>query len=100
MAEAVKVNNSEEREAKAAPSRVSEAAAGAAERVTAYPRRMRQFLHDVRVELRQVTWPSSTDVRATTAVVIVTVFFFGAFLALVDTGVSRIVDQILQMFRR
>jgi len=31
--------------------------------------------------------------------VIVTVFFFGLFLALVDTGVSRIVDQVLRMFR-
>ena len=25
-----------------------------------YPRRLRSFLHDVRVEMRQVNWPSAT----------------------------------------
>ena len=28
----------------------------------AYPKRMRSFLHDVRVEMKQVNWPSRSDV--------------------------------------
>src|SRR2546427_2568661 len=34
-------------------------------RITEYPRRFRQFLHEVRVEMKQVTWPSRDDVVAT-----------------------------------
>jgi len=34
------------------------------------------FLHDVRVEMKQVTWPSREDVVSTTWVVIATVAFF------------------------
>ena len=56
--------------------------------------RVREFLHDVRMELRQVTWPSWNDVRATTFVVVVTVFFFGLYFWLVDNGVQRIVEYI------
>ena len=45
-----------------------------------YPQRVRQFLHDVRMELRNVTWPSWKDVRATTGVVLVATVFFGFYL--------------------
>ena len=49
-----------------------------------YPARLRQFLHDVRVEMRQVNWPSRQDVWSTTIVVIVTVAFFGTYFAITD----------------
>ena len=49
----------------------------------------KEFLHDVRIEMRQVTWPSREDVISTTGVVIATVFFFGVFLWLVDLAVQR-----------
>ncbi len=62
-------------------------------------RRMRQFLHEVRVELRHVTWPSRSDVRATTVVVIITVAFFGLFLFLIDSGLARIVNMVFERFR-
>ncbi len=58
-----------------------------------------RFLHEVRVETRQVTWPSSADVVSTTAVVIVTVFFFGLFFFVVDTGFSRLVQWIFSYFK-
>ena len=58
-----------------------------------------RFLHEVRVETRQVTWPSFDDVRSTTGVVIVTVFFFGVFLFLVDYGFSHLVQQLLSYFK-
>jgi preprotein translocase subunit SecE len=58
----------------------------------------REFLHDTRVEMKQVTWPSREDVVATTWVVIATVAFFGVFLWLVDMGVQRVVQYILKRF--
>ena len=58
----------------------------------------REFLHDVRVEMKQVTWPSRDDVVSTTGVVIATIFFFGVFLSIVDWLVLRGVNYIFKMF--
>jgi len=58
----------------------------------------REFLHDTRVEMKQVTWPSRDDVVATTWVVVATVAFFGVFLWLVDLGVQRAVQYVLKKF--
>jgi preprotein translocase SecE subunit len=53
-------------------------------KVTGTIQRSRDFLHDVRVEMKQVTWPNREDVISTTGVVIATVAFFGVFLAIVE----------------
>jgi preprotein translocase subunit SecE len=58
----------------------------------------REFLHDVRVEMKQVTWPSREDVVSTTGVVVATVFFFGVFLTVVDWLVQKGVTYILKVF--
>jgi preprotein translocase subunit SecE len=51
----------------------------------AYPKRLQSFLHDVRVEMKKVNWPSRADVWSTTIVVIVTVAFFATYFLLTDT---------------
>jgi preprotein translocase subunit SecE len=43
-----------------------------------------RFLSDVRAEMRKVVTPTRNEVRATTSVVIVTVFLFGFFFMVVD----------------
>jgi preprotein translocase subunit SecE len=58
----------------------------------------REFLHDVRVEMKQVTWPSREDVISTTGVVIATVFFFGVFLAAVDWLVQMGISRVFKIF--
>ena len=58
----------------------------------------REFLHDVRVEMKQVTWPSREDVISTTWVVIATVAFFGVFLAVVDKLVQLGVTYVFKKF--
>jgi preprotein translocase subunit SecE len=58
----------------------------------------REFLHDVRVEMKQVTWPGREDVVSTTWVVIATVAFFGAFLAVVDKLVQMGVTYVFKRF--
>ena len=72
---------------------------GPIQRITEYPRRFRQFLHEVRVEMKQVTWPSRDDVVATTMVVIATVAFFGFYFFAVDGGVGYAVRQVYKLFK-
>jgi preprotein translocase subunit SecE len=51
----------------------------------AWVERIPQFLHDVRVEMRKVTWPSRSQVWSTTVVVVIAVIFFGFYLWGCDT---------------
>ncbi|HXJ42519.1 MAG TPA: preprotein translocase subunit SecE [Bryobacteraceae bacterium] len=44
----------------------------------------REYLTDIRSEMRRVTWPSRKQVEATTLVVIISVFFFAAYFKVVD----------------
>jgi preprotein translocase subunit SecE len=67
-------------------------------KVTGSLANMQEFLHDTRVEMKQVTWPSREDVVSTTWIVVVTVAFFGVFLWLVDLGVNRAVQAIFKKF--
>jgi preprotein translocase subunit SecE len=48
------------------------------------PVRVRTYLDGVVRELRLVTWPGKQQVRATTLVVLVTVFAFAVFFGVVD----------------
>jgi len=63
-----------------------------------YPDRARTFLHEVRVEMKQVTWPSQSEIRSTTVVVILTTFFFAFFLWLVDQIASWGVVRFIKLF--
>jgi preprotein translocase subunit SecE len=77
---------------------ITGAAAGVGEKISGTIASSREFLHDVRVEMKQVTWPSREDVVSTTGVVVATVFFFGVFLTVVDWLVQKGVTYILKVF--
>ena len=68
------------------------------QKVRGTAQRAREFLHEVRVEMKQVTWPTKDDVVSTTGVVIGTVFFFGVFLWFVDMGVQNAVQYVFKLF--
>jgi preprotein translocase subunit SecE len=91
--QAVKVKNDESQ-----GNAITGAAAGIGKKVTGTVHDTREFLHDVRVEMKQVTWPSREDVVSTTGVVIATVFFFGVFLAVVDWLVQMGVTKVFKIF--
>ena len=93
MATAVKVKNEESQ-----GNAITGAAAGIGQKVTGTVHDTREFLHDVRVEMKQVTWPSREDVVSTTGVVIATVFFFGVFLAVVDWLVQLGLERVIKTF--
>jgi preprotein translocase subunit SecE len=61
-------------------------------------KRASQFLRDVRAEMKLVVWPTATDVRSTTLVVIMTTIIFAVFLWGVDRGATRAVAQVLKAF--
>ncbi len=91
--QAVKVKNEESQ-----GNAITGAAAGIGQKVTGTVSDTREFLHDVRVEMKQVTWPSREDVVSTTGVVIATVFFFGVFLSIVDWLVQMGVARVFKIF--
>jgi preprotein translocase SecE subunit len=53
--------------------------------------RIGQFLHDVRAELKRVSWPTLQHVQNTTLITLVAVAFFAAYLFGVDQALARAV---------
>lgn len=69
------------------------------ERVREAPKNLVNFYGDVKTELRKVTWPGKKEVYGTTVVVIITVFFFGVYLFLVDVILNSAVNSIFRFFQ-
>jgi preprotein translocase subunit SecE len=70
----------------------------ARENVTGWWNRSRTFLTEVRNELKRVTWPSQSEVYATTVMVILTSVFFGVFLWVVDLALTAAVGWVFHRF--
>jgi preprotein translocase subunit SecE len=60
------------------------------------PKRLGDFLNDVRSEMKKVVTPSRAEVQATTIVVIVTVFVFAAYFGIVDYVVGHAMDLLFK----
>ncbi|MDA2929433.1 preprotein translocase subunit SecE [Acidobacteria bacterium AH-259-O06] len=69
------------------------------EKVRDAPKNLITFYGDVKTELKKVTWPSKKEVYGTTTVVIITVFFFGLYLFMVDQLLRNMVSRVFQFFR-
>ncbi len=57
--------------------------------------KVKQFLKEVKIELKKVVWPTRKDTIASTSVVLIIVTIIAIFLGLVDLGLSRIIRLIL-----
>ena len=55
----------------------------------------KQFLREVKTELKKVTWPSRKDALSGTLVVLVAVFIIAVFLGIVDMGLSNAIKWVL-----
>lgn len=64
--------------------------------VKSWPERVKTFYNDVRTEMRKVTAPSYKDVRATTVVVIITVFLFGLYFWIVDNTIGSAINYLFK----
>ncbi len=56
----------------------------------------KQFLREVKQELKKVTWPTRKDALSGTAVVLVAVFVIAVFLGIVDSGLSSLIRELLK----
>ncbi len=59
----------------------------------------RDYINELKVEMRRVSWPNRKQVESTTAVVIFSVFAFAGYFAIVDTLLQRGIKGILNFFK-
>ncbi len=65
-----------------------------------WPQALKDYYHELRNEMKRVTWPSRKQVEGTTAVVIITVFLFGAFFFIIDGVLTRTVSKVYMVFTK
>jgi preprotein translocase subunit SecE len=77
------------------------AAAGGSfgDQIKSWPERIKSFYNDVRTEMRKVTAPSWQEVQATTTVVIITVFIFALYFAVIDYFIQHGVTYLFNYFK-
>ena len=67
------------------------------------PGRLNQFLHDVRAEMKRVSWPTLKHVQNTTIITLIAVIFFAVYLFAVDQALSRLIlglDWLIEKIAR
>ena len=55
-----------------------------------------QFFKEARNELRKVSWPPRKDTTSVTLLVIALVFMIGFYLAVIDWGLSEVVQRLIR----
>ena len=90
--EAVEIHRKPEAKRPAAPVAAPPAGAPADNALT----RSLQFLREVKIELKKVTWPTRKQTMGSTLVVIVLVVIISLFLGLVDLGLSTVVRAVFR----
>ena len=62
--------------------------------VAVWMQQTKDYVNELKAEMRRVTWPNRKQVEGTTAVVIVSVFLFAGYFAVIDkilaTGVTKL----------
>jgi len=69
------------------------------QRLKAWPDRTKDFLEEVRGEMKKVNYTGRKEVQATTTVVIITVFVFAAFFEVVDKVIEFGLSHLLKLVR-
>jgi preprotein translocase subunit SecE len=62
--------------------------------------RTKDYINELKLEMRRVTWPNRKQVQGTTAVVIFSVFLFAGYFEVVDSILSRGVNAIFRVFAK
>lgn len=68
--------------------------------VAGWPQRIKDYVEDLRAEMRRVTWPSWTQVKATTTVVIAAIFAFAAYFWVIDIAITQLVKKVFDTFTK
>ena len=64
--------------------------------VKVWAQETKDYFNDLKLEMRRVTWPNRKQVEGTTAVVIISVFAFAAYFAVVDYILKNSLDWLLR----
>jgi preprotein translocase subunit SecE len=56
----------------------------------------KNFLKDVKIELKKVVFPSREEVIDSTKIVVVLVVIVAVFLGIIDLGLSTLIERILR----
>jgi preprotein translocase subunit SecE len=62
--------------------------------------RTKDYINELKLEMRRVTWPNRKQVQGTTAVVIFSVFLFAGYFEVVDSILSRGVTAVFRVFTK
>jgi preprotein translocase subunit SecE len=68
--------------------------------VAEWPKVTKEYVNELKLEMRRVTWPSRKQVEGTTAVVIFSVFAFAAYFFVVDSVLAHGVKTVLDFFTK
>ena len=68
----------------------------AIESIKSWPKATKDYYNELKLEMRRVSWPNRQQVEGTTIVVILTVFGFAAFFAIVDAILN---DSVVRIFK-
>lgn len=74
--------------------RTQQAATKSQQAPAARGNRLRRFLHEVRIEMGKVTWPSRAEVGQATSVVIVAVVIAAVYIGVLDFILSSLVKLV------
>jgi preprotein translocase subunit SecE len=69
------------------------------DQIKSWPDRIKSFYNDVRSEMRKVTAPSWKEVQGTTIVVVITVFIFGLYFAVIDYVIQHGITYLFNYFK-
>ena len=61
---------------------------------------LRRFYHEVKLEMKKVSWPTRTEVVNTTIIVIIAVFFFAFYLFGTDLAFSYLIEGLEWLARK
>jgi preprotein translocase subunit SecE len=62
----------------------------------AWTQQVRDFVKDVKVESTKISWPTRSELRDSTIVVIVTVLIVTLFVGVVDQGLTALVGLLFR----
>jgi len=68
--------------------------------VKVWAQETKDYFNDLKLEMRRVTWPNRKQEEGTTAVVIISVFAFAAYFAVVDSLLVKAIKGILDFFTK
>jgi preprotein translocase, SecE subunit, bacterial len=62
--------------------------------------RKKDYINELKLEMKRVTWPNRRQVQGTTLVVIFSVFLFAGYFEVVDSILSRGVTAVFRIFTK